>query len=203
MGEPAPEPTPTPAPAPPPAPPAPDAPSPAPDDGKGGKDSVLADLAKERDKRQALESKVSELQTAQQSQLDAIAKALGLKQDDTPPDPAALAAQVTAEQTRAREAAVQLAVYRSAAAAGGNPDALLDSASFLAAVKAVDPADVAAVAAAVKEAVAANPRLAADPGIPPAGHAGIGVVGGGGGPIDPRLADLAQIQADLAASKRG
>lgn len=161
--EPAPEPTPTPNPTPAPSP-TPE-PAPDPDAGKGGKEAVLADLAKERDARQALEQKVTDLQTAQQTQLDAIAKALGLKQDE-PPDPAKLAEQVTTEQAKAREAAVQLAVYRNAATAGGDPDALLDSATFLASLAKVDPTNAEAVATAVKTAVEANPRLGTAPAGP-------------------------------------
>lgn len=149
---PTPDPTPTdPAPTDPPKDPAPA------DDGKGGKDAILADLAKERDKRQGLETRLSEMEKAQQSQLDAIAKALGLKSDDTPPDPEALTAQVQAEQTKAREAAVQLAVYRNAAANEANPDLLLDSASFLRSIAEVDPTDAEAVSAAIKAAVETNP----------------------------------------------
>lgn len=170
------------------------------EEGKGGKDAILADLAKERDKRQSLEKQFTDLQNQQQSQLDAIAKALGLKGDE-PPDPEKLTQQLTQEQQRAREAAVQLAVYRSAATAGGDPDALLDSASFLRGLGNVDPADSEAVATAIKAAVEANPRLGAngtrrsprpDPtqGRPP------------GQPLDPRAADLAQIEADLAAARR-
>lgn len=204
------EPTPTPTPAPNPAPtptPAPQESTPTPtpdpsDDGKGGKAAILADLAKERDARQALEQKIAEAETSRQAQLDALAKALGLKPDDTPPDPAALTRQVAEEQARAREAAVQLAVYRNAAESGANPDALLDSASFLRSLAEVDPADAAAVAVAIKAAVQGNPRLAAAPAFPAPGAAGIGVGGTFGAPTDPRLRDLAQIEADLAVAKR-
>ena len=167
MADPTPTPTdpaptdPAPAPTPTPAPTNPADPNPS-DDGKGGKDAILADLARERDKRQTLEQTVSEMQTAQQAQLDAIAKALGLK-EDTPPDPEALTAQVQAEQAKAREAAVQLAIYRNAAAAEANPDLLLDSASFLRSIADVDPADAAAVSAAIKAAVDANPLFKAAP----------------------------------------
>ena len=114
-----------------------------------------------------LEGKVTELQTAQQAQLDAIAKALGLKSDDAPPDPDALAAQVQAEQAKAREAAVQLAVYRNAATHEANPDALLDSASFLATLADVDPTDATAVGNAIKAALEKNPALKATPPAPP------------------------------------
>lgn len=198
--EPTPDPTPTPEPDPTPDP----QPEPTPDgdgDGKGGKTAILADLAAERDKRQALEKQVTDLQAAQQQQLDGIAKALGLKPEDTPPDPAKLTEQLTTEQAKAREAAVQLAVYRNATAGGANPDALLDSASFLRSLADVDPNDTAAVTTAIKAAVQANARLAASD-FPSAGQAGIGVGGGGGQPTDPKSADLAQIEADLRAAKR-
>lgn len=63
------------------------------DDGKGGKAAVLADLATERDKRQALETQIQELQQAQQKQTDALAKAFGLKPEET--SESKLAEQVT------------------------------------------------------------------------------------------------------------
>lgn len=192
------EPTPTPAD----APKADANPEPTPsDDGKGGKSAILADLAKERDARQALERQLQDMQSAQQAQMDALAKAFGVKTDD-PPSPEQLAEQVAQEQSRAREAAVQLAVYRNAATSGADPDALLDSASFLRSIGEIDPADNAAVTAAIKAAVDANPRYKAGDTIPSPGQAGIGVTGGGVQPTDPRAADLAQIEADLQAAKR-
>lgn len=130
------------------------------DGGKGGKESVLADLARERDKRQEAETALQQAQQSQQSQLDAIAKALGLKDEDKP-DPEKLTQQVSQEQAKARDAQVQLAVYRQAAKAGGNPDALLDSASFLASLADVDPSKADEVEKAIKDAVQSNPTLAA------------------------------------------
>lgn len=160
MADPTPAPTPDPAPAPNPAP------APEPDDsGKGGKDALLADLAKERDKRQQLEQQLNDFQSSQQSQMDALAKALGLKQDE-PADPAKLTAQIADEQVKARTAQVQLAVYRAAGALEANPDALLDSASFLASTKDIDPTDQAAVEKAIRDAVATNPALKAAPPTP-------------------------------------
>jgi hypothetical protein len=148
-----------------------------------------------------IKQQVAELQPLQE-QFSAIAKVFGVGNDDSPPDPAKLTEQLTAEQARAREAAVQLAVYRNAGANGANPDALLDSASFLRSVAEVDPNDTAAVATAIKVAVEANPVLKAADDTPTPGQAGIGVTGGGRGSSDPRTADLAQIEADLAAAKR-
>ena len=117
-----------------------------------------------------LETKLAEAQTAQQAQMDALAKALGLKSDDAPPDPSKLAEQITAEQgkteaesARADAAERQVAIYRLAANGKheGNPVALLDSATFLKAMAEVDPTDEAAVVAAVKTAIDANPSLKA------------------------------------------
>lgn len=159
-----PAPTPDPKPADPPKPADDPKPSDNPDEplGEPGKKALQA----ERDARKALEKQVSDMQAAQQTQMDALAKALGLKQDE-PPDPAKLAEQVSQEQARAREAQTQLAVYRRAAAAEANPAALLDSASFLASVAKIDPTDEAAVDNAIKAAIEANPLLKAAPAVPP------------------------------------
>lgn len=169
-------------PAPTPTPPAPTPPTPTPgdpgDDGKGGKDAILADLAKERDKRQALEAQVQDLLPLR-DQFAAIAKVFS-PGDDTPPDPAKLAEQITASQAEtatektARLAAErQLAVFKAAPAAEGNAAALLDSASFLAAIKDVDPTDSAALDTAIKQAIEANPLFKANPAAPvPSFHGG-------------------------------
>ena len=59
-----------------------------------------------------------------------VAKALGLSGDE-PPDPAKLTEQVQAARDAAWASGVELQIYRTAAAAGANPDALLDSRSFI------------------------------------------------------------------------
>lgn len=64
------------------------------DDGKGGKAAILADLATERDKRQALEQQVAQIQSANQERMEALARAFGLKQDEVS-DADALAGKVT------------------------------------------------------------------------------------------------------------
>lgn len=172
MGDPTPTPTdPTlqdPSPADPPADP-PKPTDPPVDDGKGGKDAILADLAKERDKRQELEGKLTEFQTTQQQQMDAIAKALGLKPDDTPPDADALAQQIATEQANTREAQRLLAVYRNAGTHEANADELLDSASFLRTIADIDPTDADAIGDAIKSAVESNPKFKASqtPNTPP------------------------------------
>lgn len=200
------DPTPTPDPTPDPAPSnTPPADPPKADDGKtftqADVDRIIAGRLSKYSDYDQIKQQVAELSPLRE-QFDTIAKAFGAKTDD-PPDPAVLAEQVTQEQAKAREAAVQLAVYRNASAAGANPDALLDSASFLRTLAEVDPSDTAGVTAAIRTAVEANPRLKAttDDPFPTAGQAGIGVSGGGAVPGDPRSADLAQIEADLRASK--
>ncbi|QCX77665.1 hypothetical protein C9F11_20150 [Streptomyces sp. YIM 121038] len=100
-----------------------------------------------------------------------IGKALGIVEDDTPPDPAKLTQQLADEQAKARQTAVELAVYRTAHEAGGDPDALLDSRQFAAAIAEVDPADTTAVRAAVQAAIATNPALAAKTTAPARGGA--------------------------------
>lgn len=104
-------------------------------------------------------------ETKHQETLDAIAQALGLKANE-PPDPAKLAEQVTGEQAKARQAQTHLAVYRRAAGNGANPDALLDSASFLTSLDDVDLSTDDAVDAAIKTAVEKNPNLAAQRVVP-------------------------------------
>lgn len=91
-----------------------------------------------------------------------LAKALGIVQDDAPIDPAQLTQELTAAQTAAQQARVELAVYRAADAVKGDPSALLDSTSFLKSLEGIDPTDTAAVTAAITAAVTANPRLGAD-----------------------------------------
>lgn len=109
---------------------------------------------------------------------DAIAKALGLKDDETP-DPKKLAGDLTAAQREARSTKVENAVLRHAFKAGANPDALTDSRAFMAKLGDLDPtADdfSSKVEAAIKDAVEANPSLRTAPAPPPKSG---GQVGGG------------------------
>lgn len=50
-----------------------------PEEGKGGKDAVLADLARERDKRQELETRLAQFEQSQKDQMSALAKAFGIE----------------------------------------------------------------------------------------------------------------------------
>src|SRR5690606_2655486 len=95
-----------------------------------------------------------------------LGKALGLIKDDkdTPPDPAALTAQIEKATAAHRETAVELAIYRHAGKHGADPDALTDSRTFLNSIKGLDPSDegfAKKVQAAIKQAVTDNPKLKA------------------------------------------
>lgn len=128
-----------------------------------------------------------------------IGKALGLVQDETPIAPEALAAEIVTHKTDAQQARVELAVFRASGAAGGDPAALLDSTSFLATLKDVDPTDTAAITAAITAAVTSNPRLgAAAPEVSrtPAPNPAQGVGGSGAPDLDAQI-EAARKAGDL------
>ncbi|WP_306358686.1 MULTISPECIES: hypothetical protein [unclassified Nocardia] len=101
------------------------------------------------------------------------AKALNLVPEEVPESPEQLLDAATAQAREAqtlaqanaaaaRAARVELDAYRVADKAGADPDAVLDSRTFLEAIDGLDPADgeyAAKLAAAVTKAVDANPRL--------------------------------------------
>jgi hypothetical protein len=120
---------------------------------------VIADTRKEAGDHRTAAKNAAE--TAQREYADKLAVALGIK-PDAATDPAALAASLSASQAKQRAADIQLAVYRAASQHQGNPDALLDSNSFLAKVSDLDPTSgdfATQVSDAIKSAVAANPNL--------------------------------------------
>ena len=123
----------------------------------------------------ALQGEVDNLKTAQQKQMDDLAKALGLKSDDTPPDPAKLAEEIKAEQgktteatSRAESAERKLAVFL-AAGSEANGVGLIDSSSFMASIKDIDVSDTEKLSKAIADHVEKNPHLKASPtpGTPP------------------------------------
>lgn len=144
-GEPPPAPgVPTPPPAPP--PPAPPTPNPAPPANPSGTGPAapaedlasLPDWAQKaiRDARaDAGKARTTAKQTAAdeaRTQLASqIAKALGIKTGDEPPDPAQLTEQVEQAQAAAWRSGVELNVYRIAGSLGANAEALLDSLTFI------------------------------------------------------------------------
>lgn len=68
-----------------------------------------------------------------------IGKALGLVQDDGPPDPAKLTEQVADLSGQLRAARSELAAYRAAGTEGANASRLLNSRSFVEKLAALDP----------------------------------------------------------------
>lgn len=113
-------------------------------------------------------AKAQAAEDARKELANTIGKALGIVEDGAETDPAKLTESLTASQREAKQARVELAVFRNAAAAGGDPAALLDSASFLAKVADLDPADSTALTEAIKAAVEANSRLGVAPADPKA-----------------------------------
>ena len=124
-------------------------------------------------------AKAQAAEDAKKELTESIAKALGLAKDDETPDPAKLTEQLTTAQQNAKQAALELAVFRSTADASV-ANALLDSRSFLEKVANIDSSDTAAIAAAVGDAVTANPALGKRL---PAPNPGQGA--GGNGPTSP------------------
>ena len=112
---------------------------------------------------------------------DAIAKALGLKEDDDPVAAAKTAAEERdAARTEAKATKIENAVLRAASKNGANPERLTDSRAFMRTLEAIDPTadDFAAqVDAAIKTAVETDPSLKGAPVVP--GKSGGEVIGGG------------------------
>lgn len=124
-------------------------------------------IAAAREAEKKAKERAQNAEQQRQAMLDAVAVALGLKPDPKA-DPAELVKQAATERdkavAKAREQAIELAVYKAAGKAGGDPTALLDSRTFLTSLKDLDPdaSDFAAkVSDAIKAAVKDNPRLAA------------------------------------------
>lgn len=94
---------------------------------------VIDDLRKENAKHRTDKQQSSTQAQAATQQLQAVMKALGLNTDgsDAPPDPEALAAQITEQQAINWETAAENAILRVAPTAGADADALLDSNAFL------------------------------------------------------------------------
>lgn len=133
-------------------------------------EAIRGDFKRERAARQAAEKKATDAlaaaEAAQTEMAKKVGKALGLVEDEEV-DPAKLIEQATTSQKAAKKAAVELAVFRAAATANADPEALLDSRTFLATVADIEPSDSAALVAAITDAVATNPRLGkAEPVVP-------------------------------------
>lgn len=138
---------------------------------------VRAEAAANRVRAKEVADALTKFQSDQEQQRQAMAKALGLVTDE-PPTPEQLTEQLNAarsehaaEQERARQAAVELAVFRAAAAAQVDGNALLDSRTFVSALDGLDPSagDFAQrVTEAITTATESNPRYRVTPPEPAA-----------------------------------
>ncbi|MFF9844621.1 hypothetical protein [Streptomyces sp. NPDC013740] len=129
-------------------------------------------------------TKLRESEQAQEARFTGLMdqlKAAGIKLGDKP-DAEQLQASLTAAQSERREALLRAALYETASEHGANPSALRDSVSFLDSIREIDPTDTAALVAAAKAALTANPSLSAAPAGPARGGADLS----GGGGNDPR-----------------
>jgi hypothetical protein len=161
-------------------------------------ENIRGDVEAEKAKRIAAEKKAEEQQA---DLMKKVAAAFGLDTgEEKPPTPEELTAKLAEEQSRtkefedaARQTQVELAVYKSAGKHGGDPDALLDSRGFAQAIAKLDPSApdfAASVEQAVKQAVEANPKLAAKAAEPkPA-------VPAGGAPMDGAPGQKRQLGAE-------
>jgi hypothetical protein len=135
-------------------------PEPRADPGRaGGAEALKADLATERDARQAAQTAASEAA----AKLDAVLTALGLKTTETE-DPAKL---VESSQATARAAQLELAAVRNAPKGTDIVD-LLDSRRFVDGLQALDPANGPAISGYITKFLQDNPAL----GVRYAGGAG-------------------------------
>lgn len=139
------------------------------DNGKGSKAAVLADLAKERDERQALQTRVEEMSGL----LNSLKAVFGVGAE-TPLTPEQMQAKIAESESTAKTAQIQLAVLKAADTKTVDVTGLLDSGSFQSQLKNLDISDESAVKKLIADFVAANPRFRAMPIGAGAGDAGAG-----------------------------
>ncbi|WP_328981763.1 hypothetical protein OG258_19915 [Streptomyces mirabilis] len=138
-------------------------------------ENLRAEVDSEKAKRTEMETKFSGF-------MDGFAKLFGGEEKQLTPEQIAQKAQES--DKTAREATVKLAVFQTAGKHGADPDALLDSASFVRAIGKLDPSSdtfAANVDTAIKNAVDNNARLKAQsaPQVPAKG--GVDMTGGTSG----------------------
>jgi hypothetical protein len=135
------------------------------------------EAAGNRVKAKEVADSLAQFKAEQEQQRQAFAKALGLAPDEPPTveqltqQLAASKAQQDAEAARARQAAVELAVFRAAAAQQVDGNALLDSRAFVSALEGLDPTAQdfqQQVTNAILTAAQQNPRYQITPPAPPA-----------------------------------
>jgi hypothetical protein len=158
----------------------------------GGPEALKADLAKERQQRHTLEEQLKATNTALEQLKAGLGQALGVTPTQMTPEQMQAQAQQLAAQNA--QAMTQLAVHQLANAAGGDPLKLLDSASFLASIKDIQPTDTAGITAAIKSAVEKNKGLAPTTRSTGAGSSDAGTTAGAGGQ-QPTISELLRAAA--------
>lgn len=121
------------------------------------------DARKEAGNHRTAKSAEKERADAAEGKLSQVLELLGMTNDDDP-DPDALQAAIAEREKAVTAKTVEFDAYRAANKHGANPDALLDSASFLRATSQLDPSSEtykADLESAIKTAVETNPLLAA------------------------------------------
>jgi hypothetical protein len=136
------------------------------------------EAAANRAKAKEHADELAALKDKSQQQLDGIARALGLKPEEATPEQImaerdAERARAEANAAQARASAVELAVFRAAAGAQADGNALLDSRAFVASLAGLDPAAAdfgEQVRAKIADALETHPqwKLAAPVTTPPA-----------------------------------
>ena len=119
----------------------------------GGKRQLLADLAKERDERQALAAQIESMKTG-------FAKALGIATDQPTPDQLLQQLEVARGETASMR--TQLAVFHNTPT-GVDVQALLDSQAFQRELAAKNPGTDTEIRQVITEYVTANPRFRTTP----------------------------------------
>lgn len=124
------------------------------------KNFVLGEVEKARTEARNLRDRAKTADSAAADVLSKVAKALGI--EEAAPDPVDLAKKLSDSTTESADLRRQVAVY---AAAGKQYEAsvLLDSKSFLTSIASIDPADSAAIAAAMEAAAMVNPAVRTPP----------------------------------------
>ena len=130
--------------------------------------------AREGEAKARTNAKATAAEEARQQMAQEIGKALGLIKGDEQADPAKLTEQLTAERTARQETDRKLAILELAPELGADAKRLMDSNSFLTAVRAIEPGDNEALKTAITTAVNGNAWLKAGraPGASGADHAG-------------------------------
>lgn len=126
-------------------------------------DRARSDAARYRTEKDA---EVQRVQQEADARIKAVLKAAGYDPDgsDDPEKVAQQAAEAREQaQQEAKEARLELALYRAAAdpAVHADPIALLDSRRFMERARSIDPSDTDALTAAIRETIQENPKLAA------------------------------------------